>query len=105
MARRIDSCKSAGMRLALIAVLAGHGLLHLLGVAKAFGLVALPQLTQPIAPGRGLLWLTRRPALPGRCGERRRRDPLVVGGGGSGARHLDGGHRRFMAGREGRRSS
>ena len=46
------------MRLALIAVLTGHGLLHLLGVAKAFGLAALPQLTQPIAPGRGLLWLT-----------------------------------------------
>lgn len=45
------------MRLALIAVLVLHGLIHLLGVAKAFGLAALPQLTRPIAPGRGWLWL------------------------------------------------
>lgn len=41
----------------LIVVLA-HGLIHLLGFAKAFGLAELPQLTQPIPRGRGLLWLT-----------------------------------------------
>ena len=34
-----------------------HGLIHLLGFAKAFGLARLPQLTQPIAPLLGLLWL------------------------------------------------
>ncbi|MBK8573229.1 MAG: hypothetical protein IPN91_11415 [Holophagaceae bacterium] len=41
----------------LIVVLA-HGLIHLLGFAKAFGHADLPQLTQPIPRGRGLLWLT-----------------------------------------------
>lgn len=35
-----------------------HGLIHLLGFAKAFGFAALPQLTQPITPFFGLLWLT-----------------------------------------------
>jgi hypothetical protein len=34
-----------------------HGLIHLLGVAKAFGLADLPQLTQPISPLLGTLWL------------------------------------------------
>ena len=34
-----------------------HGLIHLLGFAKAFGLAALPQLTQPISPPLGTLWL------------------------------------------------
>jgi len=37
--------------------LAIHGLIHLLGFAKAFGLARLPQLTQPIGPLVGLLWL------------------------------------------------
>lgn len=41
----------------LIVVLA-HGLIHLLGFAKAFGYAELPQLAQPIPRGRGLLWLT-----------------------------------------------
>jgi Family of unknown function (DUF6544) len=34
-----------------------HGLIHLLGVAKAFHLAELPQLTQPISPFFGALWL------------------------------------------------
>jgi hypothetical protein len=34
-----------------------HGLIHLMGVAKAFGLAELPQLTRPISRERGLLWL------------------------------------------------
>jgi hypothetical protein len=38
-------------------VLVVHGLIHLLGVAKAFGLADFPQLTQPIAPWLGALWL------------------------------------------------
>ena len=44
------------MRFAFAALLVVHGLIHLLGVAKAFGLAMLPQLTQPISPGRGGLW-------------------------------------------------
>lgn len=35
-----------------------HGLIHLLGFAKAFGFAELPQLTQPISPFVGVLWLT-----------------------------------------------
>ena len=35
-----------------------HGLIHLLGFAKAFRFAELPQLTQPISPLFGLLWLT-----------------------------------------------
>jgi hypothetical protein len=34
-----------------------HGLIHVLGAAKAFGWAALPQLTQPISPVLGVLWL------------------------------------------------
>jgi hypothetical protein len=34
-----------------------HGLIHLLGAAKAFGWAELPQLTQPIPPAAGVLWL------------------------------------------------
>lgn len=34
-----------------------HGLIHLMGFAKAFGYAELPQLTQPITRGAGLSWL------------------------------------------------
>lgn len=34
-----------------------HGLIHLLGAAKAFGWAELPQLTQPISPAAGVWWL------------------------------------------------
>jgi hypothetical protein len=34
-----------------------HGLIHVLGAAKAFSWVDLPQLTQPISPAYGTLWL------------------------------------------------
>ncbi len=33
-----------------------HGLIHLLGAAKGFGVASLPQLTQPIAPSVGAVW-------------------------------------------------
>ena len=46
-----------GMRTALSVVLVLHGLIHLMGFAKAFGLARLPQLTQPISRPVGLLWL------------------------------------------------
>jgi hypothetical protein len=45
------------MRLAFAIVLVVHGLIHLLGVAKAFELAELPQLTRPIQPLMGVLWL------------------------------------------------
>ena len=34
-----------------------HGLIHLMGFAKAFGYASLPQLVQPISRAMGLLWL------------------------------------------------
>jgi len=34
-----------------------HGLIHLLGFVKAFGLADLPQLNHPIPPGLGVVWL------------------------------------------------
>jgi hypothetical protein len=45
------------MTTAFAIVLVVHGLIHLLGVAKAFGLADLPQLTHPIPPLLGTLWL------------------------------------------------
>lgn len=45
------------MRAAFIVVIVAHGLLHLLGAAKGFGIGDLPQLTTPIGRGMGLLWL------------------------------------------------
>lgn len=41
----------------VVAVLVLHGLIHLMGVAKAFGYAELPQLTQPISRTWGLVWL------------------------------------------------
>ena len=38
-------------------VLILHGLIHLMGFAKAFGFAELPQLTQPISRSFGVLWL------------------------------------------------
>ncbi len=45
------------MTVAFAIVLVVHGLIHVLGFAKAFGLAELPQLTQPIFPFLGVLWL------------------------------------------------
>jgi hypothetical protein len=45
------------MIIAFALVLVLHGLIHLLGVAKAFGMADLPQLIQPISPVFGVLWL------------------------------------------------
>jgi hypothetical protein len=45
------------MRPAFSALLALHGLLHLLGVAKGWGLATLPQLTQVISPRHAAGWL------------------------------------------------
>ncbi|MEO6445496.1 MAG: DUF6544 family protein [Gemmatimonadaceae bacterium] len=45
------------MRIALAVLLGLHGLIHLLGPAKAFGWAGVSQLQTPISPGNGLLWL------------------------------------------------
>ena len=45
------------MRWLAVGVLTAHGVLHLLGFAKAFGFAELPQLTQPISRGMGVAWL------------------------------------------------
>jgi hypothetical protein len=41
----------------LVAVLAAHGMLHLLGVAKGFGWADVPQLTRPTEARAGFVWL------------------------------------------------
>lgn len=46
------------MRFAFALVLFAHGLIHLIGFAKAFGLADLPLLTAPISQFFGMLWLT-----------------------------------------------
>jgi len=45
------------MRIALAVVILLHGLIHLLGPAKAFGWADVSQLQAPISPAAGLLWL------------------------------------------------
>lgn len=45
------------MRWAFAILLGLHGLIHLMGPAKAFGLAALPQLHAPISRPLGLVWL------------------------------------------------
>lgn len=45
------------MSLVFATLLVVHGLIHLLGFAKSFGLAELPQLAHPIPPLPGLLWL------------------------------------------------
>jgi hypothetical protein len=45
------------MRLTFAIALVIHGLIHLLGFAKAFGFGELPQLTRPVPPVMGLIWL------------------------------------------------
>jgi len=41
----------------VVALLIVHGLVHVMGFAKSFGFAELPQLTQSISRGWGLLWL------------------------------------------------
>src|SRR6185436_1053376 len=41
----------------IAALLIVHGLVHLVGFAKAFGYASLPQLTLPISRQAGLVWL------------------------------------------------
>jgi hypothetical protein len=45
------------MRIAFIALIGIHGLIHLLGPAKAFGWADVSQLRMPISPIGGVLWM------------------------------------------------
>ena len=45
------------MRIALAVFVLLHGLIHLLGPAKAFAWADVSQLRAPISPAAGLLWL------------------------------------------------
>ncbi len=45
------------MRWVFAFIIALHGLIHLMGPAEAFGYAELPQLTQPISRGMGVVWL------------------------------------------------
>jgi hypothetical protein len=45
------------MRWAFLGVILLHGIIHVMGFAKAFGLAELPQLTQPISRLLGVAWL------------------------------------------------
>jgi len=45
------------MRWIVVVVLTVHGLIHVMGFAKAFGYAELPQLTQPVSREMGVLWL------------------------------------------------
>lgn len=44
------------VRLLLSALIAAHGLLHLLGAAKGLGLAQVAQLKQPVSAGSGFAW-------------------------------------------------
>ncbi len=45
------------LRWLFVAVLIGHGLIHLLGAAKSFGWATVSQLQEPIGVAAGVLWL------------------------------------------------
>lgn len=45
------------IRIAVAVLFVLHGLIHLLGFTTAFGLADLPQLSQPVSPPVGVLWL------------------------------------------------
>lgn len=51
------------MRWLFPAFIVVHGLIHFMGPAKAFGLAELPQLTQPISRGMGVVWLAAGVAM------------------------------------------
>jgi hypothetical protein len=47
----------APVRSIIVALFAVHGLIHVMGFAKAYGYAELPQLTQPLSHAMGLIWL------------------------------------------------
>lgn len=53
------------MRWIFFALVLVHGLIHLMGFAKAFGLATLDALTQPISRAMGVIWLIAGLAMLG----------------------------------------
>jgi hypothetical protein len=53
------------IRIAFAVVIGIHGLIHLLGAAKAFGWADVPQLRHAISPRGGALWLVAAMLLAG----------------------------------------
>jgi len=53
------------MRIVLAVLLVTHGLIHLMGLLKAFRFAELPQLTIPISKPLGVVWLVATLALLG----------------------------------------
>ena len=47
----------------VIAVVVGHGLIHLLGAAKGLGWAEVASLPEPISPVMGLVWLAAAVAV------------------------------------------
>jgi ssRNA-specific RNase YbeY (16S rRNA maturation enzyme) len=45
------------MKASLLILIVLHGLIHLLGFAKAFNLAAVNQLTQSVSKIHGMIWL------------------------------------------------
>ncbi len=58
------------MKTALVLLLVIHGLIHLLGVAKGFGLAEVAQLKMPVGRGGAVLWLLATLALLATAGMR-----------------------------------
>lgn len=56
------------MRWGFVVLVALHGLLHLMGFAKAFGLAELPQVGQPISRTMGIAWGSAAVVLLGTAG-------------------------------------
>jgi hypothetical protein len=66
------------MRWIVAALLAAHGLIHLMGFAKAFGYAELPQLTQPVSHVIAVAWLAAGLVRVSRSATKnRRRRPSV----------------------------
>lgn len=51
------------MKLLCILFVIGHGLIHLMGPAKAFGWAELPQLKQPISKTMAIVWTLAAAAM------------------------------------------
>lgn len=58
MRARVVARDRVHVRIAFAVIVVIHGLIHLMGFAKAFGLAALPALTQPISRAMGVVWLS-----------------------------------------------
>jgi hypothetical protein len=56
------------VRVLLCLLFAAHGLIHLMGPAKAFGFAELPQLTQPVSRTAGILWVLAAMAMVAAAG-------------------------------------